>query len=262
MYTAPASSAWGRTMSIAEDESEIDYENPTYIPSVEEYADFLKSDAVTDLERDILLVQWAAPDHCARHMVIGDALGRKLLIINGAYGRLGSKVIERFSLRLPDRAQVSHALSWFEHHEDGFYYSTMHKPLVKALELIGWGEEARRRFGQFWENHQARNPSFWEGRQREAALIQRSRNGQARRLCIEHYGVTCFVCDFDFEETYGELGAGFIEVHHLDPIGSTTEEYEIDPIEDLRPVCSNCHRILHRDGLMDIEELRTRLRQG
>ncbi len=44
-------------------------------------------------------------------------------------------------------------------------------------------------------------------------------------------------------ELYGELGEGVIHVHHLKELRSLGEEYQVDPIEDLRPVCPNCHAI-------------------
>ena len=55
----------------------------------------------------------------------------------------------------------------------------------------------------------------------------------------------------------GVRGREFIEVHHLKPIASVEGEYDIDPKADLRPVCSNCHRMIHRgDDILRIEELR------
>ncbi len=45
---------------------------------------------------------------------------------------------------------------------------------------------------------------------------------------------------------YGQIGEGFIHVHHLKPLSEIGQEYEVDPIEDLRPVCPNCHAMLHR----------------
>ena len=46
-------------------------------------------------------------------------------------------------------------------------------------------------------------------------------------------------------DLYGTLGEGVIHVHHLRELASLGEEYEVDPIKDLRPVCPNCHAILH-----------------
>jgi|GEM_PF-870799 len=71
--------------------------------------------------------------------------------------------------------------------------------------------------------------------------------------------IRCSVCSFSFKERYGEIGTDFIEAHHKEPISSLTEETSIS-IEDLVPVCSNCHRMLHRGKfLLSIEDLRKQL---
>ena len=71
------------------------------------------------------------------------------------------------------------------------------------------------------------------------------RNAAARAACIAHYGAKCRVCDFDFATHYGADFDGFIHVHHLCPLASIGTEYEINPIADLRPVCPNCHAVIH-----------------
>lgn len=83
------------------------------------------------------------------------------------------------------------------------------------------------------------------------------RNVRARRKCIEYYGSMCSACGFDFEGTYGEIGSGFIHVHHVKPLAEIGERYKVDPIRDLRPVCPNCHAMLHRQSpAISIEELK------
>ena len=72
------------------------------------------------------------------------------------------------------------------------------------------------------------------------------RDPDARAACVAHYGVCCLVCGFDFEAQYGERGKGMIDVHHLKPLSEAGPGYHLDPIEDLRPVCPNCHTIIHR----------------
>jgi 5-methylcytosine-specific restriction protein A len=53
------------------------------------------------------------------------------------------------------------------------------------------------------------------------------------------------------------LGQGFIHVHHLKELASIAKEYEVDPIKDLRPVCPNCHAMLHqRKPALTISKLR------
>ncbi|WP_085987278.1 DUF3427 domain-containing protein [Pseudomonas alabamensis] len=82
------------------------------------------------------------------------------------------------------------------------------------------------------------------------------RDRGARLKCTHHWGWKCFVCKFDFSEKYGELGEKFIHVHHLKPLAEIGESYELNPVTDLRPVCPNCHAMLHRKfPALSIEDL-------
>ena len=54
------------------------------------------------------------------------------------------------------------------------------------------------------------------------------------------------ICGFDFELKYGELGKGYIEIHHIKPLSNLTEVVVVNPETDLICVCANCHRMLHR----------------
>ncbi len=67
----------------------------------------------------------------------------------------------------------------------------------------------------------------------------------------------CVVCEFDFKERYGKLGEGFIHVHHLNPLGTMKGAHRLDPVNDMRPVCPNCHAMLHRKkDVLGIDELK------
>lgn len=57
----------------------------------------------------------------------------------------------------------------------------------------------------------------------------------------------CEICGFSFIEKYGDIGDGFIEAHHIIPL-STLEDTTITRENDLILICSNCHRMLHRDN--------------
>ena len=79
---------------------------------------------------------------------------------------------------------------------------------------------------------------------------------------MQKKGYQCLVCGRNFEATYGEIGKGFIHVHHLTPIYSIGKEYELNVDTDLAPVCPNCHYMLHRkDPPYTIEELKEILQQ-
>lgn len=100
---------------------------------------------------------------------------------------------------------------------------------------------------------------YTEGRRREITTKTYDRSPLARQECIKYHGYNCDVCGLNFEETYGPIGTSYIEVHHLRPVADVDAEYLIDPIKDLRPVCANCHRMLHKQRPpLSIEELRKR----
>lgn len=86
------------------------------------------------------------------------------------------------------------------------------------------------------------------------------RNAKARAQCLAHYGLKCTVCDFSFEVVYGSVAARYVHVHHLTPLASIAKEYVVDPLADLRPVCANCHAVIHlRTPPYEIDEIRAML---
>jgi 5-methylcytosine-specific restriction enzyme A len=85
-----------------------------------------------------------------------------------------------------------------------------------------------------------------EGSVRQVLVNAYERSSTARAACLARYGYSCSVCGFDFEKTYGTIGRDFIHVHHLKEISSIGQKYHVDPVKDLRPVCPNCHAMLHR----------------
>lgn len=101
------------------------------------------------------------------------------------------------------------------------------------------------------------NDTYVEGAKKQILVNAYERNPMVRKACLKHHGYNCAVCNFSFEAVYGEIGQGFIHVHHLKPLHELKEEYKVDPVNDLRPVCPNCHAMLHiGEVTRTIEELR------
>lgn len=72
---------------------------------------------------------------------------------------------------------------------------------------------------------------------------------------------SCEVCGFDFEATYGLLGAEYIEVHHTTPV-HTLKPGTKTKVTDLAQLCANCHRMAHRKRIpLSLAELRATLRK-
>jgi 5-methylcytosine-specific restriction protein A len=98
---------------------------------------------------------------------------------------------------------------------------------------------------------------YVEGSVQRVSVNRYERDSKARSKAIAHYGLRCQVCDFDFRMIYGALGEGFIHVHHTVPLAQIGKSYTVDPVADLKPVCPNCHAMLHkRAPPFTIDELR------
>jgi predicted restriction endonuclease len=104
--------------------------------------------------------------------------------------------------------------------------------------------------------------NLFEGSKKQVIVNAYERSSQARKECLNEYGYKCSICKFDFEKIYGKIGKGFIHVHHVKPLSEINEQYKINPIEDLRPVCPNCHAMLHKKiPAYSIEEIRNFINQ-
>jgi hypothetical protein len=131
----------------------------------------------------------------------------------------------------------------------------------------GWGSPVIR----YWASGQSEqefpddvnnSDTVTEGAKQTVVVNKFERDSTARRKCIAKWGVVCVVCGFDFEKKYGDRGAGWIHVHHLRPLSEIGEAYQLDPIEDLRPICPNCHAMLHKTvPAISIDELKDMLRK-
>jgi hypothetical protein len=103
---------------------------------------------------------------------------------------------------------------------------------------------------------------FVEGTQNTAERQFFARNRLLRETAIQKFGVKCTVCGFDFESKYGVWGRGYIEVHHLETMasrGATSSGTEgwTTSVNDVRPLCANCHRMAHRRSPpLSIDELK------
>lgn len=108
------------------------------------------------------------------------------------------------------------------------------------------------------------NGTFSEGSKKERLVRIYERNPALRAKAIEIHGFTCQVCDFNFGKSYGKHGENYIEVHHITPLSALIKEKEINPKTDLAVLCSNCHRMIHRDknNPLNIVDLRNLLNKS
>lgn len=98
-----------------------------------------------------------------------------------------------------------------------------------------------------------------EGKKTVIYTTKYERKKSNRDEAIKIHGFNCVVCNINFKDTYGEIGEGFIHIHHLNPLYNLDDEVKINPKEDLVPVCPNCHSIIHRNRnkVLTIEEMKS-----
>lgn len=87
---------------------------------------------------------------------------------------------------------------------------------------------------------------YSEGKAKQIFVNIYERDKNARKKCIEYYGYKCFACGLVLSNIYGEIAEKFIHVHHLKELSNIKKDYSVNPIKDLRPLCPNCHAIIHR----------------
>lgn len=142
-------------------------------------------------------------------------------------------------------------------------------PEVAWNNLMGSGvrvvDEVADQLVQYWFDHVGIEPdnfpdevaTYVEGGTKTVLVNRYERNPAARRACLNAYGAVCAVCGFNGGDVYGDKGEGLIHVHHKLEISEVGQEYEVDPIKDLVPVCPNCHAMVHRRRpAYSVDELR------
>ena len=223
--------------------------------SEDDYIKAIKQIAPTENQFEMLRLHYAAPGHAltARHMAAG--MGYKNWnAANLQYGKFAGKICE--ALNLPptwgDRVFI---LAKFYKPAGGEVFLILRPSVVTAIEQLGIAN------GDNLPMQEELDPdiSLVEGTSYFVQVSAFERNPIARKKCIAHYGRRCSVCGFSFEEAYGDSASHYIHVHHLKPLASIGTEYVINPIEDLRPVCANCHAVIHlRTPPYSLEEVAAR----
>ncbi|MHB1144794.1 MAG: HNH endonuclease [Thiobacillus sp.] len=220
-----------------------------------DYVGALKRCQPTEAQWEMLRIHLAAPDqtitarHLARAIGFSDWHGANL-----HYGKFARKLCKE--LNVSPSTNLSALVEFFK--LPGSEYELRLRPaVIEALKELGVSGHDT---WQFQEELGSEEPLV-EGASFTVRVNAFERNPVARQKCISHYGTGCAVCGFNFGAAYGGAADGYIHVHHLQPLASIGEEYVIDPIQDLRPVCANCHAVIHMwQPPYSIEEVKNMLK--
>ncbi|TCP04457.1 HNH endonuclease [Rubrivivax gelatinosus] len=104
---------------------------------------------------------------------------------------------------------------------------------------------------------------YLEGRIVEVISSGRERDPHARQACLDHYGFDCRACGVNIKRRYFGLPTELVHVHHETPLSLLPGETAINPVEDLKPLCPNCHSVAHsKTPPYSVDQLIEMVRRG
>lgn len=214
----------------------------------------------TELDLSIFQALYSFEEHKAYASQIGMILGYQGKSPHGPLnleiGRYAKRISKYYDIEFTERSNRKYKfwdLFFNGWDEKKYFVWQLKSEIVEALKQANLTGEF-----QFADELPTEDlEELKEGIKRTILVNSYERNPKARQLCVEYWGLSCSVCEINFEKLYGEIGKGFIHVHHLIPVSQIGELYQVDPINDLRPVCPNCHSLLHKKNPpLKIEELK------
>lgn len=210
-----------------------------------------------EYDKEILQTYINLEDCKASSQTIAKMLGISSLgSVNLKFGKLGRRVSEFLNIYPSERA--SGEPRWWSvlaegENENNQFAWKLRRPFIEALHELAYIKEELALPEDLDNSHK----ELIEGAKKQIVVNAYERNKAARDICIKIHGLSCQVCDMNFEETYGEIGKDFIHVHHINPLAARNSTYQVNPEKDLIPVCPNCHAMLHKENpLISIERLR------
>ena len=204
----------------------------------------------------MLQFHYAQPEKTVTAAAMAEAMGFKSYgAANLHYGKLARLVGNRIGWHPGKEEDDKIKLNVFAtfRQSRGHWHWIMRKELAQAIKRLGLPAPPL----ELMPGEMPENTRLTEGATYRVVVTAYERNPEARRICLAHYGTACAVCGFDFKASYGPIAEEFIHVHHIQMLASIGKEYSVDPVKDLRPVCPNCHSVVHlKTPPYTVEELK------
>ena len=196
---------------------------------------------------DIVMIYLSKPFSCVKYIckikkvnMTKEIIDDKKFVINGDnYTNYGNYMRIEFIKEIEENLITLNEL-----HNHGMK-GNVQGPRLLRNELLDFVLEVLEKTSNLNES-QIENVEYKEGKILKKYGSKFERNSKLREKAIEIHGVTCKVCGFNFEKKYGNIGKNFIEIHHIKPMYDIRKEILVNPQTDLIPLCSNCHKMIHR----------------
>lgn len=175
--------------------------------------------------------------------------------VNLLFANYGKRVVKHLEIETHDHLTKDRKAYWplffYGFYDQSLFNWQLREELVDAMIELEWINGSAG-----YQNYVDEHDTYFEGKKRVSQIVSYERNAEARQKCIDHYGCLCYVCKFDFQKEFGDLGKGYIHVHHRKRTAYSGKEHEVNPIEDLIPLCPNCHAMIHkRKPMLKVDEL-------
>ncbi len=203
---------------------------------------------------EVLKVLYSFPNSTATAKELAKAINPHSpapIVANRQVGLIGRSIAEYSGVTLPsyrdsneDKPAYIAVVGWYE--TSGWEMQKNLQNALLDLELVRATDRGSFQLEQLPTEEMFNNEqALREGKVVIVHVDKYERNRKARAKCIEHFGISCQACGFDFHMAYGKMAEGYIQVHHVRPLSDVRKEYKVDPVKYLIPLCANCHCTVH-----------------
>jgi 5-methylcytosine-specific restriction enzyme A len=192
----------------------------------------------------MLRAHYLAPNHTITWTQLGKLVGWTGDAVNLQYGLFARRVARQLGIDEKPSFWVFVLVTWGAGKDPvtGFQTFVLRRPVLAALKRLGiFTSESK----DLLPVEVDPSDPIHEGTRFQVMVNAFERDPEARRQCMAAHGTDCCICGLNFGAAYGPEAEGFIHVHHVKPLSEIGREYVVDPVRDLRPVCPNCHAVLH-----------------
>jgi len=237
--------------------------------SVAEYKYALKKIKLNTQEKAALSFILHSPNSTALAEDVAKTINPQkpaVIVANRVIGGIGKKLVQHMHVQLPTYGEKNTPAYFLMigpylesegkiHPENrGWEMQSSLKKALQSREIAAYLELEKPQVSHSTEDEVRQ---YHDGNSVSVLVNRYERDPRARADFLSNHPMTCDACGFSFEDVYGKIGIGTIEVHHKVPLHTVPGGYDVNPKKDFDGLCSNCHTIIHkRVPALTIQELK------
>ncbi len=112
------------------------------VPTVNDYLSALRKIEITELQKELLGIQYSAPHHQIKVEDLAIAVSKPIETINSVYGKLGHKITDLLAVEIIGEEESNGGIWWkvlsIGYEQENRYYWQMRNQVVYALRELNW----------------------------------------------------------------------------------------------------------------------------